>query len=354
MRDSRWIEQHAAEWLARRESDDWNPRDQQELEQWLSASTRHRVAYLRLQSAWQEADRLRVLSNGISDGIVTARHAWAAPASDAERQGDAQGVARRRRARLSRLRARRAEGWRKALLATVVAVAFTIFAWTGWNHSGLEKATFSSRTGELKTIVLADGTSATLSSATEFEVLMTRGSRAISLVRGEAFFDVAHDPGRPFVVAANAHRVVAVGTRFSVRRDPTALRVVVTEGKVRLESPSDSDGRSGPSTLLPAGSVASAGPNGVLVRSLPLVEAERYLEWRSGFVAFDDTVLMDAVSEFNRYNLRKIELGDSGVAKLRIGGNFRWDNSEGFVSLLELGFPIRVERLPDRIVLHSL
>jgi transmembrane sensor len=62
---------------------------------------------------------------------------------------------------------------------------------------------------------------------------------------------------------------------------------------------------------------------------------------------------VDAVAEFNRFSLRKIELGDSGVALLRIGGNFRWDNSDGFVSLLEHGFPVRVERKPDRIVLHS-
>ena len=241
----------------------------------------------------------------------------------------------------------------RATVASLAVVAIALIAWSGWNRSGRQEASFASRTGELKTIALADGSSATLSSASQIDVVMTRDARSVTLLRGEAYFEVAHDAARPFSVSANDHQVVAVGTRFSVRRDARNLRVVVTEGKVRLDSPADAHGHDGPSTFLPAGSIASAGPNGVLVRSLSLGEAERHLEWRSGFLAFDDTALVDAVAEFNRFSLRKIELGDSGVALLRIGGNFRWDNSDGFVSLLEHGFPVRVERKPDRIVLHS-
>ena len=61
----------------------------------------------------------------------------------------------------------------------------------------------------------------------------------------------------------------------------------------------------------------------------------------------------DAAAEFNRFNTRKLELADAGVAALRVGGNFRWANTDDFVNLLELGFPVRAERRPDRIVLHS-
>ena len=137
------------------------------------------------------------------------------------------------------------------------------------------------------------------------------------------------------------------------RRDPEEIRVVVTEGKVRLESRAGPDGAAQPVSLLPAGSVATAGRNGVLVRSLPLAEAERYLEWRDGFLTFDDTSLADAAAEFNRFNTRKLELGDATVADLRVGGNFRWSNAEGFAHLLEQGFPVRAERHADRIVLRT-
>src|SRR5690606_19676083 len=144
-------------------------------------------------------------------------------------------------------------------------------------------------------------------------------------------------------------RVAAVGTRFSVRRNPEDVRVVVTEGKVRLETRTGEDGRAQPVSLLPAGSVATAGRNGVLVRSVPVADAERYLEWREGFLTFDDTSLAEAAAEFNRFNARKLELGDREVAALRIGGNFRWSNTDGFVGLLEQGFPVRAERHPDRV-----
>ena len=148
-------------------------------------------------------------------------------------------------------------------------------------------------------------------------------------------------------------RVAAVGTRFSVRRNPEDVRVVVTEGKVRLETRIGDDGRAQPVSLLPAGSVATAGRNGVLVRSVPVADAERYLEWREGFLTFDDTSLAEAAAEFNRFNARKLELADATVADLRVGGNFRWSNAEGFARLLEQGFPVRVERHPERIVLHA-
>src|SRR6202035_408397 len=67
-------------------------------------------------------------------------------------------------------------------------------------------------------------------------VELTPQERHIRLDDGEAFFEVAHDAGRPFVVQVGNTRVIAVGTKFSVRRNGDDIRVVVTEGKVRVES----------------------------------------------------------------------------------------------------------------------
>src|SRR3546814_1245553 len=75
-----------------------------------------------------------------------------------------------------------------------------------------------------------------LSSDSRIVVALSRSERRIDLQRGAAFFHAARDAGRPFVVAAAGHRVIAVGTRFAVRRDADGVRVVVTEGLVRLES----------------------------------------------------------------------------------------------------------------------
>ena len=137
-----------------------------------------------------------------------------------------------------------------------------------------------------------------------------------------------------------------------MRRDRDDLRVVVTEGTVRLDAP-HTDGQTSPSSLLPAGSVALVHDGSVLVRSMALSEAKQLLDWRDGWLVFRDTPLQDAVAEFNRYNTRQLVIGDAGVAALRIGGNFRGDNADGFVRLLEAGFPVRAERQDQRIVLRS-
>ena len=79
----------------------------------------------------------------------------------------------------------------------------------------------------------------------------------------------------------------------------------------------------------------------------------RLLDWRDGLLAFRDAPLGEVAAEFNRYNARKLVVGDADAGALRIGGNFRWDNEEGFARLLEAGFPVRAEIGADRIVLHS-
>lgn len=360
--DSRQIERTAAAWLARRDAGAWTPQQAQALETWLGERTEHRVAFLRLESAWAEAGRLQALAAGLPAGVVPARrrHPPALPGKEtplgiaASNDGSAAPPDLRGLAFAPRAVGRpHSPPWRRNLAAALAFVAIGSAAWGGWQLTGRHQASYASGVGQLQTVALADGSTATLSSDSRLDVRMTRGERLVTLAQGEAFFDVARDTRRPFVVTAEGRRVAAVGTRFSVRRDPAALRVVVTEGKVRLESAPGADGRAQPVALLPAGSVATAGRHGVLVRSLPVDEAERYLEWRSGYLSFEDTSLATAAAEFNRFNTRKLELADAAVAELRVGGNFRWSNADGFVRLLEQGFPVRAERHADRIVLHS-
>lgn len=361
MVDSRVIEQQAAQWLARRESGDWNVEQQQALDAWLAATTAHRVAWLRLDAAWRESGRLAALGAGHSAGGVPPRgvglHASRDPRA-ATRTADS-------RAPSSGLpdvgslvfapRDRRPARWphrvgAAAMMLSVVAV----FAF-GWRWYGaVEHASYATPLGDLRAVPLSDGSRATLSSDSGIAVRLSHDERRIELQRGEAFFEAAKDPGRPFVVGAGNRHVVAVGTRFSVRRDGPDLRVVVTEGTVRLESLPGADGHAQPTTLLPAGSVAVASRDGVFVRTGSVADAERLVDWRSGFLTFQDTTLADAALEFNRYNPRKLVMGDPQVARLRVGGNFRWSNTEAFVRLLEQGFPVRAEHQGDRIVLHSL
>ena len=349
MADSRQIEALAADWLARRDGEAWTAREQQALDAWLAASARHKVAYLRVESAWAEAGRLQALAAGLPAGTLPPRTGSAMPAIAPDARSDLRDLRFAPRDRS----APRRRGWQHGIAAALALIALGSAVWGGWQLTGQQQASYASAVGQIQTVTLPDGSVATLSSDSRVDVRISRGERHVALAQGEAFFDVAHDTRRPFLVETDGRRVVAVGTRFSVRRDPEEIRVVVTEGKVRLESRAGPDGAAQPVSLLPAGSVATAGRNGVLVRSLPVADAERYLEWRDGFLTFDDTSLADAAAEFNRFNTRKLELGDAAVADLRVGGNFRWSNAEGFAHLLEQGFPVRAERRADRIVLHT-
>ena len=214
----------------------------------------------------------------------------------------------------------------------VACAGIATWGWRAYTH--VDVTTYRTAMGQMEELPLADGSYATLASDSRMEVRMSRRERTVRLLQGEGIFAVAKDPRRPFVVNAGTHQAVAVGTRFSVRRDARDLRVVVTEGIVRLES-TPGDGAPQPASLLPADSVALVREGGVLVRSVSPGDAERLLDWREGLLAFRDTALADAATEFNRYNTRKIVMGDAAVGKLRIGGSFRWDNAQG-LSLIHI------------------
>lgn len=356
MASSREIEHAAAAWLARRDAGGWSERDQRQLDAWLDASVAHRVAFVRLDAAWRQSDRLKALGAGVPAGVVPARGSWASsPFGAVEDHADEPRHPLPANAHAPRRAARRHRGQRHSLLrhlATAVVLALLVSLALVWRHyTAVDQASYRTAIGDLQEVPLADGSVATLSSDSRLLVTLSHGERHVDLQQGEAFFAVAKDPARPFVVSAGGRRVTAVGTRFSVRRDAADLRVVVTQGLVRLESDRLPNGLRQPTTLLPAGSVALASDTGVVVHSGSVQQAEEYLSWRSGFVSFHDTPLAVAAAEFNRYNARKIVIGDPAVGAMRVGGNFRWSNVDAFVRLLAQGFPVQARRQGDTIVL---
>ncbi len=370
MANNRQIEHAAAAWLARRDGSAWDGTAQELLAAWLAESIAHRVAFLRLEAAWENTGRLKALGAGLPAGVIPPRGQWSRPSFG---DGPAGGPAvcahvepsagppcenaalpdLRSLAFAPRYRAAASHSGHRAAGVALVILLTVVAGW-GWQRQPpVEQASYLTAMGNLGSVPLSDGSRATLSSNTSMQVALSRAVRHIELDRGEAFFEVAKDSGRAFVVSAGGRQVVAVGTRFSVRRDGADLRVVVTEGTVRLQSGADAPGVPLPTTLLQAGSVALVSQQRLLVRSGTVEEAERQLDWREGYLTFRDTRLEDAAAEFNRYGPRKIVMGDEAVAALRVGGNFRWSNADAFVRLLEQGFPVRAESHADRIVLHS-
>ncbi len=339
MERHRKIEDEAARWLVRRDAEDWSDAERAELMQWLEASSAHTVAFVRLEAAWQRVDRLKSLGAGVARGIVPSPDDWQlSPAF--EETHEAPGS--------SRVRSFRTYG-----LAASVCVAF-VAAIAVYLLQYENVPTYRTPVGGIASVPVADGSRITLNTDSEVRVALTRAERDVWLDRGEAFFEVAKDANRPFVVTAAGHRVVAVGTAFSVRSNPDrSVRITVFEGRVRIEADSAGGARAPVSEYASAGNVALARTDGIDVQRKPVAEIEETLSWRSGYLVFHDVALPDAVAEFNRYNTRKIEVADPRLSEIKLSGKFQATQYQAFVRLLEEGFALRVDYEEDRVVLTS-
>lgn len=337
--DSRQIEKTAADWLARRDSGSWSTADEEALAQWLAQATAHRVALIRLETVWQQADRLQALGAGVAAEEIPLPGQWRLSSFATPRQQTAGVETERKLSRGAR--------WRFVAAAAIALVAVLAVA---AYRLGYDPNSYRTAVGHTQAVPLADGSQITLNTDSRIHVAITESERRIDLERGEAFFDVAKDPARPFVVHAGDSRIVAVGTQFSVLRTGEDVRVVVTEGRVRVEKVSARKEHE-PAVQLAAGGIARVAEAGVVVAERPLPEAERALSWRSGYMMLRDTALAEAVAEFNRYHERKLVIGDPAIAGIRIGGNLRLANLDAFVRVLEQGFPVRAIERDDQIVL---
>lgn len=187
--------------------------------------------------------------------------------------------------------------------------------------------TYESQVGEMRRLVLADGSVLTLNTDSAVVVRMAKDRRRIALKRGEASFEVAHDASRPFLVTAGDLTVRAVGTAFDVRLRGGRVDVAVTEGVVEL---SNAGGRAGPPRRLAHGAAAEARDGVVAVSPMPRQVAEQRLAWRDGLLIFQGESLAAAAAEFQRYDGRKVVVVGDALAKRPVFGVFRTNNLDGF------------------------
>jgi transmembrane sensor len=329
------VEQEAAEWLLRRDSAQWSTEDDAKLREWLQASLNHRVAFMRLSSVWKETARLKSVAAGLSVGQV--------PSVGAMEQSCFFVSKRREVPAENSIGGESRAGFIKLKWLAAAGIVLAITAGIAAYVEGPRSPEYRTPVGGLANFPLDDGSKITLNTNSQITLALTEKERRVNLEQGEAFFDVAKDPVRPFVVYANDQRVVAVGTRFSVRLKPESVQVAVTEGRVRLEKQ--------PSLLLTPGMVVEAKDRRVSVLQQPLAQVEQQLSWRAGYVVLRKAALGEAVAEFNRYNRRQLVIEDAQLAEIRVGGNFQSSNIDGFVRLLQEGFGVRAEQRDDRIIL---
>jgi transmembrane sensor len=290
----------AAAWVARMDRDDWTSQDEVELQEWLARGPARAGALLQAQAAWMTLD-----PSGNADSAAIEK--------------------RRRTPSLTR----------RAFVGCGAVAAIAVGGWL-WPARGVRYAT---ELGEIRRIPLADGSIAALNTASEMEVRLAGRNREVRLTRGEAWFQVAKDPDRPFVVEAGDINVRAVGTAFSVRRREKDVEVLVTEGVV--EAWLHERGVVG--VRLTAGEriLVSDGA----IKHQPDVPSgiDRALAWRNGQIDLSGNTLASAIEEFNRYNRRRLILVDASIGGEEIDGVFRTHDPEGFAVAIQRGLNIPMD-----------
>jgi transmembrane sensor len=319
MNERERIEANAAQWVARQDADRWTVDDQQALDDWLNASTAHRVAWLRLNAAWQRAGAMGDLP---SPTLTPAAAAWS-PRRTGRRTWIAFGAA-----------------------VTVVTVAV-------WMSLQMPEAleSYSTAVGARESVSLADGSHITLNTHTRARSRINASERRVWIDEGEVFFQVRHDPARPFVVTAGSARITVLGTQFRVRHERGRTEVTVLEGRVQFDSPAavqtETAPRSGarapappPLRLARNQAVVTDGDSLLLATKTP-AQVRQELSWRLGRLEFEQRTLAEIAAEFNRYNRKQLAV-DATVADLRLGGSFDADNVDSFVRLVRDGFGLKV------------
>lgn len=315
-------EPDAAEWVARLQSrpDDLTLR--RDFEAWLKGDASRSDAFAAASQAWERLGRM-----ADSPEFLAARAAL--------------------KADLAAARSRPRVGWAAAIAGMVAAGGFGTALWLAaapgeaptpvLAKAPAAQTIYRTGVGEQKTITLADGSTAVLSTDTELRVTEWGARRALTLDRGEAFFQVARDPRHPFVVTARGRTVTALGTAFDVRVDQGDWSVSLLEGKIRVADPMARNSVD----LLPGSRLEQ---HVGTTWTVAAADVPALTSWRDGSLTFDNQPLGQIVGELNRYSVRKIRIASPQVAAMPMSGRFKTGDVGGFVDTLAAYGAAKVQR----------
>lgn len=316
----------AARWHDRLNSDP-SVAERAAFDEWSRASTENALAYEAVEQAWVKTRELAAHPD-----ILALRH------ETITRTVLRQSLPRRRFAMASAA----------ALLALVMGTSLWIYRTSSAVERPVSVATaapsaplrsFSTQTGERLTVALEDGSQLYLDTGTTINVRYTSQIRQLVLERGQALFDVAKAPLRPFSVTVGDRIVTAYGTRFNIKHDGPTIEVALIKGSVGVDARGN-----------PPGSNVIMQPNERLVAAGNQVSVThysdlgRFVSWKDGVVQFDNSSMADAVHELNRYLSSPIHIGDPEVKNIRISGSFPTGSSASFLEAVQFSFPVQAER----------
>ncbi len=232
------ISAEAAEWLIEFRTGEVSAASRATFDAWIRSSPEHLRAYLEMATIWHdsgEIDRWQAIDvqalierARTEVNLIPLEVGPAGPARESVDEPPSHFSA----ARLARDRMSSLYRGRVAVTALLcsVAVVWTLFLW--WQHG--REPTYSTATGEQRTVRLSDGSTVELNSRSGIRVRFSEHERDVELLEGQALFRVATVHDRPFVVLCDNTRIQAVGTQFDVNRKPGMTVVTVVEGRIAV------------------------------------------------------------------------------------------------------------------------
>ncbi|WP_077337866.1 FecR family protein [Pseudocolwellia agarivorans] len=223
-----------------------------------------------------------------------------------------------------------------AMAATVMLLIMPMMQFL--SHSN--KDVYETNIGKRQSVLLVDGSKVELNSESKITASITDEERVVTLVKGEAFFDIAHLNGKPFRVFTGEQIITVIGTKFSVHKVGDDIKVVVSEGKVQVDHLKQT--ASSEMAVLVAGNIAQTKDDEIVVIKDTKEAVEQKLSWRTGLITFDGTTLEDAIAEFNRYNKVKLIFKGSDISQLKVSGQFKSQNYDAFLRLISEGYGLKI------------
>ena len=321
------MEDVAADWFCRLNETGRDNREEIErgFKQWLDCDPRHAEAFANVSAAWEVMGQ-----HAAAPEIVTLRQAALADARFASQ---------------SRWQPSRLPRWGIAAIAGYAAAALLVAGgYYYFSHTQPSGKQYSTQIGQREALTLADNSHVDIDADSAVSIALRRDMRLIHLERGQAYFEVAHDRKRPFIVQVNGQQVIATGTAFNVEAINGGVRVTLVEGRVVV--------RSAPQSDMPADA-----PEGTIIAKLSpgdqltdisggiahLDHSANVLgatAWRQGKLIFTNDTLSNIVARMKHYSTTEIVITDSAIANLRVSGVFNAGDIPALVDSLRRFFPI--------------
>ncbi|KQW61998.1 MULTISPECIES: FecR family protein [Ensifer] len=290
------------DWFLRLKGEPNCPELTADFQRWLHRSDDH-------QRGWQYALRTWQL---MGEAAPAHEHLWA-------------GAARANVISSTRRR------WRRPVMSAVAAIAATLFlVLAGPSLLIRLQADHITATGQNARVTLEDGTLIELGGDSAIKTEMTAAGRHVTLLSGEAFFDVAHNPARPFTVEAGGVTVLVVGTAFDVRLAGGETTVELERGVVQVsveDARETSDFR-----LLPGEMAVVTASDGAVTRNI--IQPDQVAAWRSGRIFVKDASISAVAEQLQRYHSAWIAVPDRKLAGLKVTGLYDLHDPDGALKAL--------------------